>query len=91
MLRTAPAIGMVLAAYAANAAGTVRQTGQVTGLSGLTSGTTYYVGTAGALTATQPSNGRFVGVADSTSSIVLGNPSTAGLGLDFVQIAAFGV
>lgn len=74
---TSPIVGMVTSDIAINASGTIRIGGQVTGLSGLTAGTSYYISaTAGSLTATAPGNARFVGVADSTSSIVL-VPSTA--------------
>lgn len=74
---TIPEIGMATAAIASLSTGTIRLGGQVTGLTGLTVGTTYYVSaTAGALTATAPTNARFVGVADSTTSLVLSpNPS----------------
>lgn len=65
------AVGMVPASISAAASGTIRLAGQMTGLSSLTLGTTYYAGTAGALTSTQPTNARIIGVADSTSSLVL--------------------
>lgn len=69
---TLPEIGMAVAAIASLATGTIRLGGQVTGLTGLTTGTTYYISaTAGALTATAPANPRFLGVADSTSSLIL--------------------
>lgn len=73
---TLPVIGMTIAAIANGAVGTIRLNGIVTGLSSLTTGTTYYVGTAGALTivTTVLSNARLVGVADSITSLVL-NPS----------------
>lgn len=76
-------IGMVSSAIASGANGFVRLQGRVTGLSGLTAGTEYFVsGTAGTLTATAPTNARFVGVADSTTSLVLGpHPSYDGLAL----------
>jgi hypothetical protein len=51
--------------------GTIRLEGQVTGLTALVSGTRYYVGTSGALTSTVPTNARFLGQADSATSIVL--------------------
>ncbi len=62
-------IGMVPVAIASGAMGSIQQAGQVTGLSGLSVGTAYYVGTAGALTATP--NARFVGHADSTTTLIL--------------------
>lgn len=72
---TLPVIGIVPSAISASATGSFITAGQVTGLSSLTVGADYYVGTSGALTATAPSNARLVGRADSTSTlIVTGNP-----------------
>lgn len=68
---TLPEIGMTTAAIASGATGTIRLSGQATGLSALTVGTTYYVTTAGGVTSTAPTNRRVVGVADSTSSLIL--------------------
>jgi hypothetical protein len=68
---TTPEIGMTVAAISSGAAGSIRLSGTITGLAGLVVGSTYYVGTAGALTGTAPTNARKVGVADTTSSIVL--------------------
>lgn len=68
---TTPIIGMAPAAISAGSSGTIRLQGSVTGLSSLVVGTTYYIGTAGALTAIAPTNARNVGIADTTSSIVL--------------------
>lgn len=66
-----PILGMVPDAIASGSSGTIRTGGTVTGLSGLTVGTTYYVSaTAGALTATAPSNSRIVGVAVGTDTII---------------------
>ena len=71
---TLPIIGMVPNGIAAGASGTFRQGGQITGLS-VTPGLDYFVGTSGALTSTAPSLARFVGRADSaTSLLVAGNP-----------------
>lgn len=67
----AVAVGMVPASISSAASGTIRLAGQMTGLSSLALGTTYYIGTAGAVTATQPTNSRIVGVADAVSSLVL--------------------
>lgn len=66
-----PQVGMLPAAIASGASGTIRLSGQVTGLSALVVGTTYYIGTAGTLTATAPPLQRALGVADTTSSLVL--------------------
>jgi len=68
---SAIAVGMVPASIATDATGSIRLSGTMTGLSSLTVGTTYYAGAAGALTATQPTNARVLGVADTTSSLVL--------------------
>lgn len=68
---TLPPLGMVPASIASGSAGTIRIAGSVTGLSSLVIGGPYFVGTGGALTATQPVNGRRVGNADTTSSLVL--------------------
>jgi hypothetical protein len=71
---TTPEIGLVPTAIASGAAGTIRQAGQITGLTALVVGTRYAVGTAGALATT---GARFVGQADTTASLVLSpNPST---------------
>lgn len=70
---TLPAcVGITLTSAAAAGAITVRRGGRVTGLTGLTAGSTYYVSaTAGALTSTAPANTRRVGVADSTTTLVM--------------------
>jgi hypothetical protein len=67
----AVAVGMTPAAIATDATGSIRLAGGMTGLSSLTVGSTYYASTSGALTATQPTNARIIGVADTTSSLVL--------------------
>jgi hypothetical protein len=70
----APTIGIVMASIAAGATGTIRTQGTVTGLS-VVAGATYYVGSAsGTMTTTKPSSPAFVrvvGVADTTTSLVL--------------------
>lgn len=91
---TLPDVGMAPAAIAINTSGTIRISGQVTGLSGLVAGTSYYLSsTPGAVTSTAPSNSRFIGVADTTSSMVITpNPSTStpgSGGLDILQIRVF--
>lgn len=72
-------IGLAPAAIAGAASGSLRMGGRLTGLTGLTAGTNYYVSaTAGALTATAPTNARLVGTADGTTSlIVTANPDAA--------------
>lgn len=67
-----PEIGIATAAILSGASGTARLFGQVSGLSSLTIGTTYYVGTAGALTSTAPNSARTMGVADTTTSLIVG-------------------
>jgi hypothetical protein len=72
---TLPEVGIAPSAIASGAAGTVRLAGQVTGLSSLTVGATYYAGSAGAVTSTAPTLKRFLGQADSATSLVLtGDP-----------------
>lgn len=64
-------VGIVPATITSAGTGTVRKGGSVAGLT-LTQGSNYYIGTAGALTATSPSvNRRRLGQADTTSSLVL--------------------
>lgn len=86
---TQPIIAIATAVIASGSTGIFRQGGIVSGLSGLTAGATYYVGTAGALTVTSPSLSRLVGVADNTTTQldVIANP-TAVAALDFIQIEA---
>lgn len=75
----APSIGMMMANLNTGVLGSIRLQGQVTGLSALTAGTTYYVSaTAGALTSTAPGNAQLVGTADSTTSLILSNTTKAG-------------
>lgn len=71
--------GMAPSAITISTSGTIRLGGQVTGLT-VTTGLTYYVSTTpGSLTATAPANVRAMGVADSTSSLILiaGQPTQA--------------
>jgi hypothetical protein len=86
-----PLVGMVPSAITSGSSGTLRISGQVTGLTGLTPGADYYAGNAGTLTSTAPSNARWIGRADSTTSIVINPnppPAVAGAGLDLLQIEA---
>ena len=65
-----PELGFATAAIASGGTGTIRIGGVMTGLSGLTAGSTYYVSaTAAGVTATAPMNARSVGVAISTTTI----------------------
>lgn len=70
---TASAVGIALSAITASAQGSIRIGGQMPiTLTSLTPGASYYVSaTAGQLTATAPSNVRFVGGADGVNSIIL--------------------
>ena len=62
---------MVVADIASAATGTIRMAGQFT-TNGLTAGLDYYVSaTAGALTSTAPPNARYIGRADSSTSILV--------------------
>jgi len=76
---TAGQVGMAQAAIASGSSGSIRLIGRITGLSGLTAGSKYYASaTAGALTATAPTNALFVGTADSTTTLILSpNPVSA--------------
>lgn len=63
-------IGFAAADIASAATGSIRLGGQVTGFTGLSAGSAYYVSaTAGAITSSAPTNARQVGVADSTTSL----------------------
>lgn len=69
---TAPIVGIATSAITTGATGTARIAGRVTGLSGLSAGDLYYVSaTTGSLTSTEPTNSRFLGAADSTTTLVL--------------------
>ena len=64
--------GFAPAAILTSASGSIRLQGRVTGLSALTAGTTYYASaTAGAITSTPPTLSLAVGVADSTTSLLI--------------------
>jgi len=66
------AVGFAPSAIASAAAGSIRMSGRLTGLAGLTPGSTYYVSaTPGAITSTAPANQRILGVADSATSLVI--------------------
>jgi hypothetical protein len=72
---TLPEVGLALTAIASSAQGTIRLAGSVTGLSSLSVGSEYFVGTAGAITSTAPANRRHLGHADSATSLILtGDP-----------------
>lgn len=74
---TAQAVGFATAAITSGASGTIRRGGRMTGLSGLTAGTVYYVAAAaGTLTSTAPANQRAILQADSTTAgmVLTGEP-----------------
>lgn len=68
----ADGLGMVPDAITSGDEGSIRVTGRITGLAGLSAGTVYYISaTAGAITSSAPSNARAIAVADSTTSVIL--------------------
>jgi hypothetical protein len=70
---TLPKVGMAPSAITSGAAGTIRMSGSVTGLSSLSVSSTYYIGVSGAITSTAPALRRVLGTADSATSIILGD------------------
>lgn len=88
---TEPPIGFVVADVENGADGTFRLSGRMEGFSGLTPGADYYVSaTAGAITSTAPSNARYVGRADSISSLIITpNPPVGSVGFDYAQLQVF--
>ena len=74
-----PMVGIAPNAIASGASGAARLQGEVSGMSGLTPGSAYYVsGTVGGVTVTAPTNVRYVGQSLSATSMVVGaNPPPA--------------
>ena len=69
---TAVEIGMAVSAIVINTAGTIRLAGEATTATSTVVGTTYYVSaTAGAITSSAPALSRLVGIAPTTSSLIL--------------------
>jgi len=69
---TASAIGFVVTGVAVGVTVNIRVGGQVTGLSGLSAGSVYYVSaTAGSITTSAPTLSRAVGTADSTTTLAI--------------------
>ena len=65
-------VGMAVSAIAINTAGTIRLAGEATTSGSVVVGSTYYIGaTPGAIVASAPSNSRVVGVANTTSTLIL--------------------
>lgn len=88
---TLPEVGFAIGDIGAGLTGSIRQSGRVTSGIVVTVGLNYYISstTAGDITATAPALARFVGQADSGTSLVISpNPATAGL-LDMIQIEVF--
>lgn len=70
---TTPWIGIAPAGITSGQSGTIRLGGSVTGLTGLAVGALQYVSnTPGATTGTAPANIRVVGMADTSTSLILG-------------------
>lgn len=89
---TAKFVGMVQSAIASGDSGSIRILGRVTGLTALSVGSTYYAsGTAGALTSSAPANARVIGVADSTTTILIDpNPGSTFETLTVTNTATMG-
>ena len=69
---TAVEIGIAVSAIAINTSGTIRVAGEATTATSVVVGTKYYVSaTAGAITSSAPTNSRLVGIAPTTSSLIL--------------------
>lgn len=64
-------LAMPVANIGSGQTGSMRLLGRVTGLSGLTIGSTYYVGSGGGLEVVAVTNARKVGVADTATSLVM--------------------
>jgi len=75
---TTPAVGLATANATGGTVATIRISGLVSGLSSLSVGSTYYVGTAGALTNSAPANYRIVGQAQTATTIVV-SPHVSGV------------
>ncbi len=67
---TTPEMGFAVTDGTTNDTIPIRQAGQVPGLSGLVAGAPYYAGVAGAVTSSPSTSARFVGQADSTTSLI---------------------
>jgi hypothetical protein len=75
---TAVEIGIAVSSIAINTSGTIRLAGEATTATSTVVGTKYYISaTAGAITSSAPTNSRLVGIAQTTSSLILNaNPLT---------------
>ena len=86
--------GFAVAAITTGSTGAIRQTGRVEGLAGLVAGTVYYAAaTAGTISSTSPANSLPVGVADSTTTLIvpasIPDASTTVSGLMNISAQAF--
>lgn len=86
---TTPEIGFAVAAVSSGAIGSFRQAGVLTGLAGLVTGALYYIGSAGTITTTVGANARFVGQADSTTSLVVSPNPAQQIQMDIIQVEVF--
>jgi hypothetical protein len=85
-------IGIARADIASGASGSVRLSGRVDGLTGLTPGSSYYAsGTAGGMTTTPPTNRRFLGIAESATVLVMGPAQHEPASPTLASLAALGV
>lgn len=64
-------LGFAIDAGNAGDTGTVRMTGKITGLSGLTTGAVLYAASGGGVTATAPTYSRIVAIAENATTIVI--------------------
>jgi len=81
-----PELGIAPAGITSGNSGTIRLSGQLTNLSSLTVGALYYASTAGAITTTPSTIKRFVGQADTATSLVFSPdppPPLTGIMQDF--------
>ncbi len=68
-------VGVVPLTITSGSTGTIRLSGLVSGLTALTPGANYFIGTNGAMTTSAAANTRIIGQADTTTTmIVTGNP-----------------
>jgi hypothetical protein len=95
---TAVEIGIAVSAIAINTSGTIRLAGEATTATSTVVGTKYYISaTAGAITSSAPTNSRLVGIAPTTSSLILNaNPLTLPIivaqgGTGKTSLTAYGV
>ena len=88
----ASVVGVAAQTIVSGATGALRIQGRLTGLVGLTAGATYYVSaTAGALTASAPTNRRLVGMAESATVLfIVPITSPPGIASDGTRVTGIG-